>query len=128
MSSIEKDQRWLNNRIPLIGGWLRRRAARGLAEKDSPRAIGILAEAVARSRDGRVVEIALVKLEGITGPRSIDATCGVWAETRHPAPRRMMKSEPTITPTWISISPAATGAGAAAWPEAAIRERLVPRR
>lgn len=74
----------LYNRLPLIGGWLRQRAARALARERSVEATQILAEAVARSDDPRVKRIALEALSHIDAKSRIDATVAVWVATRHP--------------------------------------------
>jgi HEAT repeat protein len=77
-------RRQLYSRMPLIGGWLRRRAARALERDGSPGAVWTLAEALARSDDERVRAIALDSIHNIDTEPQIDALCAAWAETRHP--------------------------------------------
>lgn len=74
----------LYNRIPLIGGWLRRRAAQELARNGTPGAVQVLAEALIRSDDKQVRDLALERLRCLTAPPQVDALCAVWAKTRHP--------------------------------------------
>jgi HEAT repeat protein len=81
---LEKYRRRLYSRIPLLGGWLRRRAARALAEDSSPAAVEALAWAVVRSRDEQVRGIALETLHRIANPAAVDAFCFVWAATHNP--------------------------------------------
>ena len=81
---LGKYQRQLYSRMPLIGGWLRRRAAQTLAQDSSPEAVRALAEAVTRSNDERVRGIALERIRHIDTQPCINAVCAVWAATRHP--------------------------------------------
>jgi len=83
-SQLEPYLLLLYNRVPLIGGWMRRYAARALVAEGSPVAVGALAGAVARSEDRRVRAIALEAIGQITKPSCIDAVCVVWAATRQP--------------------------------------------
>jgi hypothetical protein len=86
---LGKYRRRLYSRVPLIGGWLRKRAAQALARDGSPGAVRALAEAVAqigadiRIDDEEVHRIGLAALRQITDRRAIDAACDVWAATRH---------------------------------------------
>ena len=83
MNALEKLQRRLYSRAPLIGAWLRRRAADALARDGSPAAVRMLAEAVVHSDDAQVRSIALAALRQLTHWRAISAACSVWATTRH---------------------------------------------
>ncbi|MBI3946288.1 MAG: hypothetical protein HY321_10245 [Armatimonadetes bacterium] len=74
----------LTSRLPLLGGWIRRRAARALAADGSAGAAEALAEAVARTDDARVRSVALDFLGRTDCQACVDAACGVWAATRHP--------------------------------------------
>ncbi len=80
---LKRQQRNLYSQMPLLGGWLRRRAAEALARDDSVSAARVLAEAVTRSDDARVRSVALEALRQLRGWRTISAVCGVWADTRH---------------------------------------------
>ncbi len=73
----------LYSRLPLVGGWMRLRAVRKLAEDDSPEAVRLLAEAVARGGDRRVWVEALEVLQEVERPRCVEAVCEVWARTRN---------------------------------------------
>jgi WD40 repeat protein len=75
--------RRLYSRLPLLGGWLRLRAVDKLARDDSPEAVRLLAEAVARSDDRRVCIEALEVLQVVERPRCVEAVCEVWAATRN---------------------------------------------
>jgi HEAT repeat protein len=78
--------RWLlYNPLPLVGGWLRRRAAASLARQGTPQAAGQLAEALVRTGDGQVQSIARQALENLRDAAEIDAVCRVWADTRQAA-------------------------------------------
>ncbi len=79
---LEKYKRQLYARVPFIGGWFRHRAAQALARDGTPEAIAQLAEAVARSDDGQVRDIALTTLQQVTDQDHINAVCQVWADTR----------------------------------------------
>lgn len=72
----------LYSRFPLLGGWLRRRAARRLANLASAQAISILAEAAAGHPDGQVIEIARQAIQQVNHPAAIDAVCRVWVSSR----------------------------------------------
>src|SRR5947209_814657 len=72
----------LYSRLPLLGGWLRQGAVRRLAEDDSPEAVRLLAEAVARTDDQAVRILALEALEEVERPRCVEAVCAAWAATR----------------------------------------------
>jgi hypothetical protein len=80
---IERYQRQLYSRVPVVGGWLRRRAAETLARDGSPAAVRVLAEAVVHSDDVQVRSIALAALRQLTHRRAISAACSVWVTTRH---------------------------------------------
>src|SRR5437868_6253465 len=75
--------RRLYSRLPLVGGWLRLRAVDKLARDDSPEAVRLLAEAVARSDDRRVCIEALEVLQEVERPRCVEAVCEVWTQTRN---------------------------------------------
>jgi len=81
---LEVLYRRLYNRLPLIGGLVRRRAARALAKERSVEATHILAEAVVRSDDPKVKLIALEALSRLDARPRIDAAVRVWVATRHP--------------------------------------------
>jgi hypothetical protein len=75
--------RWrLGNRLPLIGGWLRRRAVRALSEEGSAAAARVLAEARIDCADPNLTALLDDALNRITCPVARDAVCAVWARTR----------------------------------------------
>src|SRR6516165_5007541 len=77
--------RWrLFNRLPLIGGWLRRGAARALARAGSTEAMRLLAQAVAVSPDAGLRRMAADILGRRDSQAAIDAVAVEWAQTRHP--------------------------------------------
>ena len=78
---LKRLERRLHRRIPVIGGWLCRRAARELAADGSPEAIGSLA-AVIPSDDAAVNETALNAINQISSQSCIDAVCEAWSSTR----------------------------------------------
>jgi WD40 repeat protein len=84
MKRLDTLQRRLYTRLPVIGGWLRKRAVRALASNGSPGAIQALAEAVTRSDDRAVRAIALEALRQVNTQPRVDAAVAVWVATRHP--------------------------------------------
>ena len=69
--------------FPILGSCIRQRAAVALSKDKSPQAVKILAEAVVRSGDRKVITIALEALRNLRDRDSINAFCQVWAESRH---------------------------------------------
>jgi hypothetical protein len=47
---LAKYRRWLHSRVPLLGGWLRRRAIKSLLRDGSPAAAAVLSEEMASGR------------------------------------------------------------------------------
>ena len=80
---LQRLNQQLGSRAPLLGRWLRRRAAQALAADGTPEAVRALAEALAGTGDERVRDIARQALEQITGQEHVDAACDVWAHRRH---------------------------------------------
>src|SRR5687768_944426 len=78
-------RRLLYNRLPLVGGWLSRWAARGLALSPEPAAVNLLAVAlVADDTSPRVRNAARLALERIDPPQlAVNLICLRWAATRH---------------------------------------------
>src|SRR4051794_29707888 len=81
---LERSRKRLNNRWPLIGGWLRRRAARALVAQGSPEALLILARALAGHFDPDVRQIARGLFEQRADTPAIDALAQAWFEARGP--------------------------------------------
>ncbi len=81
-NGLAKWRERLYSRVPLLGGWLRRGAVRRLVEADSPEAVRLLAEAVARTDDLEVRILALEALQEVERPRCVEAVCAAWAATR----------------------------------------------
>jgi len=76
----------LDSKAPLIGGWLRRRAARRLAVKakaGNQVAATLLTEAVLNHVDPRVRLEAAQALEALETPGTIAIVCARWAATRN---------------------------------------------
>jgi hypothetical protein len=69
--------------LPFLGAWLRRRAARELAENLTPGRAAALAGVAAENPDHRAAAVALTALEHCAGQATFDALAGVWFETRH---------------------------------------------
>ncbi len=88
--------------FPVFGSCIRQRAALALSKDKSPQAVKILAEAVVRSGDRKVITIALESLRNLRDRDSVNAFCQVWAESRHKdlttilKNRRYVSSEPKI--------------------------------
>jgi WD40 repeat protein len=78
--------RWrLGNRLPLIGGWLRRRAVRALSKEGSAEAARVLAEVRIDCTHPDLCALLDDALAGITLPSGRDAVAAVWARTRDAA-------------------------------------------
>ena len=97
-------QKWLYNTVPLIGGWFRRRTARVLAhalQRDGDAKVAaLLAEAVTRTRDDKLRQLALDALRQIHAQACIDPVVAVWQETRHPALTKML-----VEQAWVASAP-----------------------
>src|SRR5207302_419737 len=78
------------------------RAVDKLARDDSPEAVRLLAEAVARSDDRRVCVEALEALQEVERPRCVEAVCEVWAATRNAYLEGLL----TVA-GWVAKAPAA---------------------
>ncbi len=88
---LEKMRPRLYSRMPIIGPWLRRRAARQLAGQLNAGSARLLAETIASQHDPQVAGIASDALTGLKEPAAaIDAVAAVWAETRHPQLERLL--------------------------------------
>jgi WD40 repeat protein len=81
---LERLRRRLNNRWPLIGWWLRRRAVRALAAEPSPEVLTLLAATVATHFDEAVRRIAREELSRREPPADVGPVASTWAATRHP--------------------------------------------
>ena len=80
-------RRRIRSRIPLLGQWLRHRAAEALSQNtDDTRAVSLLARILDETRDETVREIARRTLEGLDTPEAIAAACETW---RHARGRRL---------------------------------------
>ena len=75
----------LNLRIPVIGDWLRQRAAQQLALDGSPEALHVLAEALASNPDEPVRQLAILAIQQADSQPEINAICEAWLSTRHSA-------------------------------------------
>ncbi len=97
---IKRLRRRLYNRLPLVGGRLRFRAAQALAENGSPAALYALAEGLGRSDDAEVRALALKALQQIKKQPGIDAVCEAWAEHRSPDLTRLLRAR-----AWVTSAP-----------------------
>lgn len=68
--------------FPIFGSCIRQRAAVALCKEKSPQAVKILAEAVVRSSDRKVITIALEALRNLRDQKSIDVLCKSWVESQ----------------------------------------------
>jgi len=99
----EKWQRQLNNRIPLVGSWLRIEAARLLrqaAEQGNPQATRILALAYISSSDEAVRDLAGQTLEDLSLHNCIDAIWLAWMDTRAPGLLQLL-----LRKNWVASAP-----------------------
>ncbi|GAB4448809.1 MAG: hypothetical protein Fur0044_44460 [Anaerolineae bacterium] len=90
----------LRNRLPLIGGWLRRYAVSILAEEESPLNARLLAETVVLNPNSRTGNAAAAVLSRLTHPAAIDAVCEMWAGMRHPALAVLIANQ-----GWVATKP-----------------------
>ncbi len=93
----------LYNRLPLIGGWLRRKTVKALSQllqQGSCEVAGMLAEALTQSDDKKVRRIAGAALEQITSQPCIDAVTAVWVETRHLGLTKLL-----VEHRWVASEP-----------------------
>jgi hypothetical protein len=100
---IRKLARRLNSRLPLVGGWLRRRAARQLgqaAEAGWAPAAEHLAEAVVHHADPDVRQIAEESLDHVDRPPCIGAVAAVWKKSRNATLRQLI-----LQHEWLADEP-----------------------
>ncbi|MBE0696289.1 MAG: hypothetical protein IH586_05140, partial [Anaerolineaceae bacterium] len=91
----ERIQRWrwmLEQRVPIIGGWMHRRITSALTESalaGNWLATQSLAVVYVAHQEVEVRQLAGQTLQKINYSTGIDAVWGVWAETRHPGLERI---------------------------------------
>jgi len=108
---LRRLQKQLYVQVPLIGGWLRRRAMNALAEDGSPDAVRVLAEAVARTEDvDFAFDISTEVLWKLTDQPAIDAVCAAWTQTRHAGLGVLLQRR-----DWIASAPARVRVLSALW-------------
>jgi WD40 repeat protein len=74
--------RRLHSRLPVLGAWLRRRAAHALAVSGSAEAAEALARELARDgQDPAWRDLLRLELARLDRPECRDAVCAVWADT-----------------------------------------------
>lgn len=98
--------------FPIFGSCIRQRAAVALSKDKSPQAVRILAEAVVRSGDRKVITIALEALRNLRDRDSVNAFCQVWAESRHKDLTTILKNRRYIStePKFLVLSALKVGA------------------
>ena len=82
---LERLQRRLDSRLPLLGGWLRRRALRALAADSSPDTTRALLDAWRRSTDDAWGDCLLAAIRAFELSSCRDVVASAWAESRSPA-------------------------------------------
>jgi hypothetical protein len=83
-AQLDRYRRKLHSRMPLLGPWIRRKAARNLINIGSPAAVQILTKRVAGEIDNDLRDLIVRSLEGQNNAGCIDEVCAVWELTRHP--------------------------------------------
>ena len=98
--------------FPIFGSCIRQRAAVFLSKDKSPQAVKILAEAVVRSSDRKVITIALEALRNLRDRDSVNAFCQVWAELRHKDLTTILKNRRYVStePKFLVLSALKVGA------------------
>jgi hypothetical protein len=86
----------LFRRIPLVGGWLRRWAARSLARQGSAQAVHALANALVHGKDPRLCALARKTLAGLQGAVATNALGLFWAATRHPELEALLRGRENL--------------------------------
>lgn len=85
MADSEQFEKWraaLRSRFPLLAGWLRSRALRGLSlNRNDPRAVHVLIEALDHS-DPTTVAAADAALRDLSDPCAVGAFCAGWEKSR----------------------------------------------
>jgi hypothetical protein len=99
-AQLETYVRRLYSRFPLLGRWIRRRAAQKLTAIGSPDAVQILTKRLTAPIDDDLRDTILQALRGQIDPRCIAAVCAVWEETRHPLLAKVLKER-----GWVADSP-----------------------
>ena len=77
--------------FPIFGSCIRQRAAVALCKEKSPQAVKILAEAVVRSGDRKVITIALEALRNLRDKKAIDTFCEIWLDKQSQQFRAIIK-------------------------------------
>ena len=77
--------------FPIFGSCIRQRAAVALSKAKSPQAVKILAEAVVRSSDRKVITIALEALRNLRDKKAIDTFCEIWLDKQSQQFRAIIK-------------------------------------
>ena len=77
--------------FPVFGSCIRQRAAVALSKDKSPHAVKILAEAVIRSGDRKVITIALEALRNLRDKKAIDTFCEIWLDKQSQQFRAIIK-------------------------------------
>ncbi len=98
--------------FPVFGSCIRQRAAVALSKAKSTQSVKILAEAVVRSGDRKVITIALEALRNLRDRNSVNAFCQVWAESRHKDLTTILKNRRYIStePKFLVLSALKVGA------------------
>ena len=99
-TALQRLKEQLFNQMPLVGGWLRRRAAASLASYGSSLAVEILASALDRLPDMQVQQVVARTVESVQDASCIDAVCRAWVQTRSPGLKRLIKAR-----GWVASGP-----------------------
>jgi hypothetical protein len=103
---VDRLRRRLNSPVPLLGSYLRRRALNALVADGSAGAAGAVAQAVVLSGAGSDWQRQLLAaLDRVHDPDWHDATCAVWAESRHPplAGLLLRRGRIATSPPWLRV-------------------------
>jgi len=80
--SAEIYERRINNRVPLVGRWLRFRAVDAIASECDPECIRVFVDTAETHWDERVRNYAKRLLRGVTNCDVVDAICAYWVDHR----------------------------------------------
>lgn len=103
---LEACKQKIYSQMPVLGGWIRRKAAEELAQavhSDNVEVINVILDAVTKSTDQEVRTRLLSALGNIKDQKSIDSACALWASTRHSELDQLLKKNGWVASTPNSI-------------------------
>jgi WD40 repeat protein len=111
IAELERLERQLDNRLPLIGGWVQRRAARKITQtahsrqRYTPQAVAALVRVVERRAAPQATDLAKHALSQLSHQPAIRAFCQAWADSRSQALEKILlhKGYLPSQPTYLRL-------------------------